>query len=205
MLVFIDESGCSGFKLEKGSTPFFVVVLVIFTDFKEAERTSARIAELRSKMKVKPEFKFSKCSDDYRTEFFTILAAYKFVVRAIVIEKARIYSPHLKSLPKSFYNYVVQSLLKHSGGRLKDARIKIDGSGNRIFREELNLYLRQRLPAGSVKRVKFADSKSDNLVQLADMCAGAIARSYPGRGKRPANWRWRELLRNRIEDVWNFR
>ena len=36
MLVFIDESGDTGRKLEKGSSKFFVVALVIFEDHDEA-------------------------------------------------------------------------------------------------------------------------------------------------------------------------
>lgn len=60
MLVCIDESGCTGFKLEKGSSPYFVVAMVIFKDLKEAERCSRRIAELRRELKVRPEFKFNK-------------------------------------------------------------------------------------------------------------------------------------------------
>ena len=178
MLVFIDESGCAGFKLGRGSTPFFVVVLVIFDDLKEAERVSAKIGELRSKLGIKTEFKFSKSSDDCRTEFFTTIADADFRIRAIVIQKDLIRSEHLKSVTSAFYNYVVRSLLKNSGG-LRDARIKIDGSGDRKFRRELNVYLRQQLPTGSVRSVKFANSKGDHLVQLADMCAGAIARSFP--------------------------
>jgi hypothetical protein len=41
------------------------------------------------------------------------------------------------------------------------------------------------------------------LVQLADMCAGAIARSYK-RGRKNHD-RWRKALAPRINDVWDFR
>ncbi len=33
MLVLIDESGCAGFKIAKGSTRHFVVAMVTFTDY----------------------------------------------------------------------------------------------------------------------------------------------------------------------------
>ncbi len=39
MLVFIDDSGDPGFKLDKGSSKFFVISLVIFNDNLEAEKT----------------------------------------------------------------------------------------------------------------------------------------------------------------------
>lgn len=38
MLVLIDESGCAGFKLKKGSSPYFVVAMVVFKNLLEAEK-----------------------------------------------------------------------------------------------------------------------------------------------------------------------
>ena len=38
MLVFIDESGDPGFKVEKGSTPVFAVAMVIFANGHAAEK-----------------------------------------------------------------------------------------------------------------------------------------------------------------------
>jgi hypothetical protein len=38
MLVFIDESGDPGFRLEKGSSPVFVAALVAFRDPAQARR-----------------------------------------------------------------------------------------------------------------------------------------------------------------------
>ncbi len=42
MLVLIDESGCPGFKLARASDPVFVIAMVIFDDFEEAESASAK-------------------------------------------------------------------------------------------------------------------------------------------------------------------
>lgn len=43
MLVFVDESGDPGMKLEGGSTPYFTVALVIFEDHEEATACDLRI------------------------------------------------------------------------------------------------------------------------------------------------------------------
>ena len=40
MLVFIDDSGDPGFKLQKGSSPVFIIACVIFDDELEAEKNS---------------------------------------------------------------------------------------------------------------------------------------------------------------------
>ena len=50
MLVLIDESGDPGFKLVRGSSSHFVIAMVVFDDFAEAERTSAAIGTLRQQL-----------------------------------------------------------------------------------------------------------------------------------------------------------
>ena len=51
MLVFIDDSGDPGFKFDRGSSRFFVIVLLIFNDELEAEKTAIAIKELRRSLK----------------------------------------------------------------------------------------------------------------------------------------------------------
>ncbi len=47
MLVFVDESGDPGLKLDKGSSKYFIVTLVVFEDPKDAEDLDLRIRLLR--------------------------------------------------------------------------------------------------------------------------------------------------------------
>ena len=206
MLVLIDESGDPGFKLAKGSSPTFIVAMTIFEDFKEAERASAAIAKARETLRVKPEFKFNKCRHTVRDGFFEAVLPFNFTVRALVVIKDRVYSQHLRGSTNSFYNYFVQALMQYDNDVIQGARIKIDGSGNRKFKKELATYLRRQLGKGKIQSLRFADSRRDNLIQLADMSAGAIARAYNPRSRGHAD-RWLEMLRDggKIGDIWEFR
>lgn len=204
MLVLIDESGDAGFKIAKGSTSHFVVAMVIFRDFGAAERASKAIGEAREKLRVKPEFKFNKSSHPVRDAFFEAVRPFEFTVRAVVVHKAKIYSDNLRENKDRFYNYFVQLLLKHDNDALQNARVKIDGSGDREFKQELERYLKQQVQTGKIISVKFAESHRDNLIQLADMAAGAIARSYREDDRKHAD-RWRKMLGGKIEDVWDFK
>jgi len=149
------------------------------------------------------EFKFNKCSDSVRDIFFATVRRLPFQVRAIVVRKEVIYSPRLKADKDRFYEYFVKMMMSYDNGVLCNARVIIDGSGDREFRQNLNAALRRRLRSKAVKDVRFKNSKGDVLVQLADMCAGAIARSY--RDDRSDKDRWRKMLAPRINDVWEFR
>lgn len=203
MLVFIDESGDPGFKVAKGSSLLFAAAMVIFESATAAAETSNAIAALQSRLRIKPEFKFSNCRSAVRDEFFRAVAERPFVVRAIVISKEVIYSPHLRSNKEDFYRYFVKSMVRHDGGWLQQAKVVIDGSGDRVFRQDLKSYLRRETPAGCIRDVRFKNSRNDPLVQLADMCVGAIARSY--RKDRKDADRWRGMLRKRLNDVWHFK
>lgn len=203
MLVFIDESGDPGFSVENGATPIFVAAMVIFESDEDARATQHMIENSRARRLHKPEFKFSKCSIDVRDAFFEAVKSGPFMVRAIVVEKRVIYSPRLKADKDKFYEYFVKQMLWHDNDRLRDARVIIDGSGDREFRNTLKAELRRRLAPGAIRDVRIKDSDSDVLVQLADMSAGAIARSF--RTDRPDPNRWRRMLGCRIDDVWSFR
>lgn len=205
MLVLIDESGDPGFRLAHGSTSHFVIAMVIFEDYGDAEKTSAAIAALRQELRVKPEFKFTRMADGIRDKFFDRIGTCNFRVRALVVDKSAIHSPHLRTETDQFYRFFLRQLLDNDQGILSGASIKVDGSGSAEFKREMGSYLRRQRCGEKFGKLKFVDSKTDNLVQLADMCAGAILRSYRAEGKD--NRRWRRALHRtgRIDDVWDFR
>lgn len=205
LLVLIDESGCPGFKLTKGSTPYFVVGMVSFKNFSQAEAASIAIADLRQTLSINSEFKFSKTHPSIKDKFFDGVCQYDFEVRALVVDKSNIYSQKLRNDTDSFYNYFVKILMQYDDDVLQNASIKIDGSGNKEFKEALTVYLRQCIGEHKIKKFKFTDSRKDNLIQLADMVVGAVARSY-SETRKDAN-RWLDVLkrRNKIKNIWNFK
>ncbi|MEI6534533.1 MAG: DUF3800 domain-containing protein [Verrucomicrobiaceae bacterium] len=172
--MFIDESGDPGFKLGKGSSELFVLALVAFDDTEQADQTRKAIDQVSRQLRLPTEFKFSKSRPEVKDAFFTSLKPFRFRVRAIVIQKSRIYSPNLRVDKESFYRFFLKSMLSFDNGLLKDARLIMDGSGDREFKNELKVYLRRNLDEGAIKSFRFSDSDSDRLVQLADMCAGAV-------------------------------
>ena len=203
MLVLIDESGDAGFKITRGSSTHFVVAMVIFRDLKQAEAASKAIAEARSRLRVKPEFKFNKSAAIVRDGFFEAVQSFDFGVRALVVDKSRIYSDELRTHADNFYAYFVRLLLKHDADLLAGARVKIDGRASREFRSDLARHLREHLVDFKVENIKFAESHRDNLIQLADMVAGAIARSYRQSERKDA-YRWRQMLASKIEIIREF-
>lgn len=209
MLVFLDDSGDPGFKIRKGSTPCFVIALIIFDDHLQAERCAVAIKELRRALNFSDdtEFRFSHSSQVTRLAFLARVAKYNFRVRAIVMDKSCIYGPELRRSKESFYRYAIKTVLKNSFGTIQEARLKIDGHGDREFRRELQSYLRRELMPRSgqppiLSDLKIVDSRTNVLIQLADMVAGTLRRHAEGEKTDAALYR--KAIRKRIENVWNF-
>src|SRR3989338_8487692 len=175
MLVFIDDSGDAGFKLGRGSSQFFVIALVIFDDDLEAEKTAVAIKELRRILKFsdKVEFKFNGSRSQVRRRFLKVINEFSFKIRCLVIDKGL---------------------------------IKVDGSGDRYFRRNFLTYLRKQLNSEHkkiMKNCRLVDSKGNVLIQMADMVAGSIRRSYDG-SKTDAKI-YKAIIKKHVQDEWKFK
>ncbi len=84
MLVFIDESGDPGLKLDSGSTDYFIVTFVAFEDSEEALAADQRIHLLKRELGFKEEFEFhfNKVKGAYREAFLSAIANYDFFISA---------------------------------------------------------------------------------------------------------------------------
>ena len=208
MLVFIDDSGDPSFKIDKGASKNFVICCVIFDDELEAEKTAVAIKDLRRKLKFsdRVEFKFNGSNFQTRTAFLKEVSKYNFRIRALVVDKSKVKSGLLKNDKQSFYSYFIKTVLQYNKGTIKNAKIRIDGSGDRVFRKKFLTYLRKQLNSKQQKvisNITLVDSKSNVLIQLADMVAGTIRRYKEGE-KEDAIKYWLKI-KNRIEDCWEFK
>jgi hypothetical protein len=151
LLVFVDESGDTGLKLEKGSNKFFTVTLVLFEDNDEALACDQRIQ--------------------------------------LVISKKGLWGPGF-AYKESFYKYTCSLVFENAKPYLSSATVVVDKSGSRDFRAQLARYLKirtnQEKDQRFIKKVKMERSKSNNLIQLADMVSGAVVRSLD-KGKKDRN------------------
>jgi hypothetical protein len=93
-------------------------------------RTKAPAARL----KVKPEFKFSKCKDGFWTAFLYAVSSCRSRARAVVVRKERVHSPNLREVKETFYKFVIRMMMKYDGKTLLNAKVVIDGLGVREFK-----------------------------------------------------------------------
>jgi len=186
MLIFIDESGDPGLRIEAGSSKYFVVALVAFEDHEEALAADDRISLLRKEQRFPEnfEFHFNKVKPVYRRMFLDAVGRYKFFYCGIVIDKTKLTKRGFQ-FQDSLYKYACALLLERSKPRLSNASVVLDECGTKNLGHELRSYLVRHLKDESgkhfIRDVRTQNSTKNNLLQLADMVVGALARSYSGK------------------------
>lgn len=133
----------------------------------------------------------------FRRTFLEAVAPYNFFYFGVVIDKARLTTRELE-FKESFYKYACGLILENAKSRLSNAIIVVDENGSKNFKSELKRYLVRRLKDDSgkcfIKKVRTQDSSKNNLLQLADMVVGAVARSFSGKKDSPD---YRRLIAHR--------
>jgi hypothetical protein len=190
MLAYVDESGCLGMK--PTSTPFYVVTAVLFVDRSAADRCHHHIGELREALGITKEFHFNKCSHPNRLRFFQEIVNHPFVYATVVFDKKQMVSKNF-AFSKPFLFYPVMALFAGLADRMAQATVVIDRTGSSDFRKSLAKDLRRELNGQFsrevIKKVKDECSHKHNLLQLADMICGAVARSFSNKRKWAGDYR----------------
>ncbi|MCL2085604.1 DUF3800 domain-containing protein [Candidatus Saccharibacteria bacterium] len=203
-LIFIDDSGDPGFKFNRNSGKHFVVCCIIFNNSHNAEFAGAGIKVLKDKLgwKQEREFKFNRASPEQKKAFFENIKLYDFKVRAVIIDKTKIKEPLLKK-SDSFYRFAIKEVLARHND-MREAKIYLDGSSGKNYRKQSASYLRKELNKTIRRMAEFrtVSSRSDTLIQLADMIAGAIRRKYDKTKSDKVNCL--RYISDKIEDIWEY-
>ena len=198
MIIAIDDSGDPGFKLGKGSSEYFAIVAIFFENDLDAEEAALKIKRLRKSLHWNPshEFKFRKSSAEIKRQFFETIAPIDFRAGISIVDKRHFGDKALQREAGKFYNTIIlHTILTY--GQFRRAHIYIDGEGGNDYRRKVKTFFRQNLPKDAVRALSYRDSRQDNLIQIADMVAGAALRSVSNR--RSNRFDYLELLRSHIQ------
>jgi hypothetical protein len=181
MLAYVDESGCTGMKLGRGSTDFYAVVAVVFFDREEGTKCHEAIDKLRIDLRVHPEFHFSKLSHNYRARFFEHILSFDFRYAGVIFDKHAARNIGL-DFSLAVMEHAAKALFAMVAGKLDKATVVIDKTGSSEFRKLMARHLRDEVNKGvgreAISKVKTEDSHRNCLLQLADMVCGSVYRSF---------------------------
>lgn len=203
MFVYVDESGDTGFKFDRGSTRYFVVTLLLVDD---PVPLQSAIDRLRQSLGYAPEveFHFAKSSGAIRERFLRTIQPLRFAIRTLIVDKQLITRPHMRKR-ETFYNYLVRLCLTYDDGAINGATLILDESvRSKRSKDDFRVYLRKMLntdpTSPKVKRTLYHRSHTDSLIQAADMVCGAIFAAYERDEPR-----YRAIIRRHLQDEWKWR
>jgi Protein of unknown function (DUF3800) len=204
MFVYLDESGDAGFKFREGSSRYFVVTSMIVHDPVPIHRA---VDDLRLELGMRRdnEFKWYRSSEGTRWAFLRMLRKQDFTARVLVVDKLLMATSHGRN-PDLFYSLVVRMVLEQDNS-INDATLILDESvQSRKGKQALTTYLRKALntdvKSRKIGEIRYHRSRSDNIVQAADMLSGAIYAKY-----RRGKGEYLEFIKMKVSDLreWNPR
>ena len=171
MLGYMDESGEPG--VANHDNDYLVVSLVVFESQDTADKCSAGIERLRTRLNLplNYEFKISRNSNKVKTAFIALMVNLDFRIITVSIRK----NDFKKTASyKRIAEHIVNEIEMNCPG------IRILQDKNPILYKELETLFKKSKSGISIK---MANSHSNNLLQLADYITGLSAKKVKGTAK----------------------
>lgn len=180
--IYIDDSGDPG--LTSGSSRYFIIASIVLVGKDDRDSLIKAIDDYKRGLgwKKSEELKFHKTHKDVIRLAIKTVNRHEYSAYAIAVNKLNINRDHLSLTEKdSIFLYTIKELLVQL--KLSDSDIIIDGLRGPKYTRRARTYLRRELKTNGigVGRIAFENSKSNSLIQLADLVAGSVARSFTGK------------------------
>jgi hypothetical protein len=173
-----DEAGDASFNFGKGASRYFVVAVVATQD---ADALRATLINLRKSENFSEVFEFhfnALTSGKLREKTLIALREADFMAWAIIVDKTNIPLPLRALSGMQFYLYFVAELIERIPVEFREkGTLILDevGSANAAL-AQLKRILKARNLQHEFSRIFFRRSRSEDLIQVADLVAGAILR-----------------------------
>lgn len=175
---FADEWGDTGLRSPHSSSHFIIVLVQL------PERSPiSPLTVLRAERKLSSdfEFKFHRTDGSLKSAFFSAIKPLDFQVQAIVLEKTREQRQFVGSDgPHLIADMLAELVLHPAGMTIVQDTLVLDGatpSQRRLVRLQISQLCRTSDRSRPFRKIISGDSTSEDGLQIADMVAGAIARS----------------------------
>lgn len=173
-----DESGDVSFSFGKGASRYFVVAIVATP---EPDALRAVLVDLRKRENFPEGFEFhfhSLASAKLRRKIFLTLSTAHFEAWALVVDKTTLSDVFKAMNGLDFYLYFVSELIRQIPSEKKiHSTLILDEFGSpNLIRQELRRVMKARGIAHGFQRIFIRRSRSEDLIQVADLVAGALLR-----------------------------
>ncbi|MBI5712443.1 MAG: DUF3800 domain-containing protein, partial [Chloroflexi bacterium] len=196
-----DEAGDASLNFEKGASRYFVVAVVATQD---ADALRSVLIDLRRRENLSASFEFhfnSLASARLREKVLTAVRNADFMAWALLVDKTTM-SFALRDLSgMEFYLHCVAELINRVPVeyRRKGTLILDEVGSAKVALSQLKRTLKNHNIKHEFSRIFFRRSRSEDLIQVADLVAGAILRRDAKKDSEAF-----ELIEGRILDIFEY-
>lgn len=178
---FIDEWGNSGLDLTKDGTSSHFIITSVIVSQTNLDALKANIATIKTQFFQGSEIKSSQVAknDGRRMQILTALINMNFHFYSIIIDKSKLISEGF-SYKQSYYKFLNGLIYEELYKSFPDLSIDVDEHGSSEFKKSLIDYVKKKyIPVDLFhsSEFKITDSKSSELIQLADFIGGTLGRA----------------------------
>ncbi len=178
---FIDEFGGFGFDFSKEGTSKYFILCSVIVKADQLASIENSVDNLRKQFFSNSEMKSSNIgnNDKRRMSLITEILKLDFRIIALIADKEDFYKSAITNYKQVFYKYMHKLLYNNLYSVYPKLKIYADELGDDEFKEGFKKYVSNNRPNYNIFNeyaFDFIDSKNSNLVQLADIIVGSIAR-----------------------------
>ncbi len=178
---FIDEFGSFGFDFSKENTSKYFILCAVIVKANQLSSIENSIDILRKRFFSNSEMKSSNIGSDDRRRMVLITEILKldFRIVALIADKEEFYKSALTNYKQIFYKYMHKLLYNNLYSVYPKLKIYADELGDEDFKNGFKKYVNNNRPIYNIFNeydFDFVDSKNSNIVQLADIIVGSLAR-----------------------------
>ena len=179
-VAYADEFGNNSFKFDTQGTHFIIATVIVKPD--NIKILEEAIDDIRKKHKFQTgELKSNKVGPDTnrRIRILNDIVKLDFSIYAVVVDKRELEGKGFR-YKKSFYKYLNNLLYKELFRTFPELELYVDEHGGNDYMLEFKKYVTKNHVKHLFSGIEFdiQDSKSSNLIQLADFIAGTLGHIY---------------------------
>lgn len=173
-----DEAGDVSLNFKKGASRYFVLAVIGTTEPVRLRQTLAKVRDEHG-LPVAYEFSFNEMSSaKLHQKTFTALRQADFEAWALIVDKTLLPEPFKILRRLDFYLFCVTELLQSIPAKQREKATLIldEFGGEPKLPLQFRRYMKRREIPRHFSRVLTKRSKSEPLIQVADLMAGAVLR-----------------------------
>ena len=201
---FTDESGSFGWDLDNKNTSTHFIITAIIVRESDVDAVRTAVADIRDRYFPNGEIKSSRIKRSYqerRKKIIEETLPIPYKIFSVVVEKKLLEDSRGLRFKQSFYKFMNNIVHKELRAAFKNLVVVADEIGGSDYMQSFCKYVEEHSEFPNLygeSEFSFENSKSEVIVQLADLISGTLSFLYDEHKKDASVPNYQEILKDKI-------